>query len=174
MSVDSKQNELLHPQERPDSDRIVWSIELKFQPTLQHPNTMNIPQGNSKEDLKQREEIIDQVYRRWTEENPDKRVYNRSLKDYINIRYLSISETSRHAAKTYASTLAMLQLDTILRYSVKFGKPKPPKKGVKNQEIFSQMQEMHCELVGFETVKMMVGVKRSGEKVQYCITAILA
>ena len=25
----------------------------------------------------------------------------------------------RHAAKTYVSTLAMLQLDTILRYSVK-------------------------------------------------------
>ena len=105
---------------------------------------MNIPQGNNKEDLKQREEIISQVYRRWTEENPDKRVYNRSLKDYINIRYLSITETMRHAAKTYASTLAMLQLDTILRYSVCFGKPKPPKKGVKNQEIFAQMQEMRC------------------------------
>ena len=89
---------------------------------------MNIPQGNTKEELKQREEIISQVYRRWTAENPDKRVYNRSLKDYINIRYLSITETMRHAAKTYASTLAMLQLDTILRYSVKFGKPKPPKK----------------------------------------------
>ena len=80
MPIDSEQNELLHPQERPDFDGIVWSIELKFQPTLRHPNTMNIPQGNSKEDLKQREEIIDQVYRRWTEENPDKRVYNRSLK----------------------------------------------------------------------------------------------
>lgn len=31
---------------------------------------MNIPLGNSKEDLKKREEIISQVYRRWTEENP--------------------------------------------------------------------------------------------------------
>lgn len=135
---------------------------------------MNIPQGNNKEDLKQREELISQVYRRWTEENPDKRVYNRSLKDYINIRYLSITETMRHAAKTYASTLAMLQLDTILRYSVCFGKPKPPKKGVKNQEIFAQMQEMRCELVGIGTVKLMVGIKRSGEKIQYCITAITA
>ena len=66
----------------------------------------------------------------------------------------------RHAAKTYASTLAMLQLDTILRYSVKFGKPKPPKRGVKNQEIFTQMQEMRCELVGIGEVKMMVGIKR--------------
>ena len=135
---------------------------------------MDIPQGNSKDDFKQREEIISQVYRRWTEENPDKRVYNRSLKDYINIRYLSITETMRHAAKTYTSTLAMLQLDTILRYSVKYGKTRPPKKGVKNQEIFTQMLEMRCELVGIGTVKMMVGIKRSGEKIQYCITAITA
>ena len=50
---------------------------------------MLIPQGNSKEELNQRQEIISQVYRKWTEENPDKRVYNRSLKDYINVRYLS-------------------------------------------------------------------------------------
>ena len=62
---------------------------------------MSIPIGNSKEDFKTREEIISQVYRRWIEENPDKRIYNRSLKDYINIRYLSITETMRHAAKSY-------------------------------------------------------------------------
>ena len=133
-----------------------------------------IPMGNSKEELNVREEVISQVYRRWTEENPDKRVYNRSLKDYINIRYLSINETMRHAAKTYSSTLALLQLDTILRYSVVYGKPKPPKKGVSNQKIFAYMLEMHHELIGIGLVKMMVGVKRTGEKVQYCITAIEA
>lgn len=114
------------------------------------------------------------MYRRWTEENPEKRVYNRSLKDCINIRYLSITETMRHAAKTNVSTLAMLQLDIILRYSVRYGKTKPPKKRVKNQEIFTRMQEMRCELVGIGEVKMMVGIKRSGEKIQYCITAITA
>ena len=73
--------------------------------------TIDIPNGNSKEDLKTREDIISQVYRKWTEANPTKRVYNRSLKDYINVKYLSITETMRHAAKTYASTLALLQLD---------------------------------------------------------------
>lgn len=61
---------------------------------------MIIPFENSKENFKIREEIISQVYRRWIEANPDKRVYNRSLKDYINIRYLSITETIRHAAKS--------------------------------------------------------------------------
>ena len=34
------------------------------------------------------------------------------------------------------------------------------------------MLEMHHELIGIGLVKMMVGVKRTGEKVQYCITAI--
>ena len=133
---------------------------------------MIIPQDNSKEALKQRETIISQVYRKWTENNPTKKVYNRSLKDHINIRFLSITETIRHAAKTYNSTLAMLQLDTILRNSVKFGKPKPPKKAVKNQASFSQMQEMRCDLEGIGRVKMMLGIKRKGEIIQYCITAI--
>lgn len=134
---------------------------------------MIIPQENNKEALKQREAILSQVYRDWTDNNPSKSVYNYSLKDHIYIRYLSITETVRHAAKTYISTLAMLQLDTILRYSVKYGKPEPPKKRVKNQASFSQMQEMRCHLVGVGTVKMMVGIKkRTGEKIQYCITAI--
>ncbi len=135
---------------------------------------MIIPFENSKENFKIREEIISHVYRRWIEANPDKRVYNRSLKDYINIRYLSITETMHHAAKSYYSTLAMLQLDTILRYAIKFGNPKRPKKGVRNQELFMQIQEMHYELVGIGVVKMTVGIKRNGEKIQYCITAIRA
>lgn len=135
---------------------------------------MNTPQGNSKDELKAREEIISQVYRKWTENNPAKRVYNRSLKDYINIKYLSITETKRHAAKSYTSTLALLQLDTILRYAVKIGKPKPTKRGSKNQNNFVQIQVMKYDLVGIGTVKMTVGIKKSGEKIQYCITAIRA
>ena len=133
---------------------------------------MIIPFGNNKDDFKIREEIISQVYRRWIEENPNKRVYNRSLKDYINVWYLSITETIRHAAKSYTSTLALLQLDTILRYSVKVGKPKPTKRGSKNQGDFTQIQVMNYDLVGIGMVKMTVGIKKSGEKIQYCITAI--
>jgi hypothetical protein len=135
---------------------------------------MYIPLGNSREEIKSREGVISQVYRRWTESNPNKRIFNHALKDYINIRYLSITETMRHAAKTHASTLAMLHLDTILQYSQKFGKPKPTKKGVKNQKNFTQMQEMRYELDGIGIVRMMVGIKRSGEKIQYCITVIKA
>ena len=44
-------------------------------------------------------------------------------------------------------------------------------KGCQNQEIFAKMQQMRCELDGIGVVKMIVGVKRSGEIIQYCITA---
>ncbi len=33
---------------------------------------------------------------------------------------------------------------------------------------------MHYELIGIGLVKMTVGIKKSGEKIQYCITAIKA
>lgn len=133
---------------------------------------MNIPIGNSKEELKVREEIISQTYREWTSANTDKKVFNSSLNDYIQVRYLSITETMRHAAKNYISTLAVLQLDTILKKAVIYGKPTPTKKGVKNQVKFTKMQQMRCNLDGIGVVKMVVGIKRSGEKIQYCITAM--
>ena len=34
--------------------------------------------------------------------------------EYINIRFISITETCTHASKTYLSTIAVLQLDAIL------------------------------------------------------------
>ena len=136
--------------------------------------TLQVPMGNTKEDIKAREAIISDVYRCWYEANPSKAVYNTNLKDFINVRFLSINETVHHASISYLSTLAVLQLDTILRCSVVYGKPKPPKKGVANQKMFAYMLEMHHDLIGIGLVKMMVGVKRTGEKVQYCITAIKA
>ena len=131
-----------------------------------------IPEGNSKKDLDQRKEIISNVYREWTEKHPEKKVYNPSLKGDINIRFLSITETIRHAAKTYKSTQALLELDTILRNATIIGKPRTPKKGVANQKAFKYLLETHCHLTSVGEVKMMVGVKRSGEMIQYCITVV--
>ena len=133
---------------------------------------MNIPTGNNSEDHKQRQDIISQLYRQWTNCNPDKKVFNPSLKSEINIRFVSITETLRHAAKTYLSTLALFYLDTILRNATVVGKPKPPKKGVANQKPFKYLLETHCPLQGIGVVKMMVGVKRSGEMILYYITVM--
>ncbi len=131
-----------------------------------------IPEGNTLEDVKQRELIIREFYRGWKERNPLQRKYNLALKEYINIRMVSIVETSEHAAKSYLSTLAVLQLDAILvgarKISIKKVKPNN-----KNQQPFERMMIMEYELIGIGTIKMTVGVRRrTHEKVQYCITAI--
>ena len=131
-----------------------------------------ISEGHTIEYIKTREQIIRDFYREWKEKNPSQRKFNLSLKEYINIRMVSIVETSEHAAKNYLSTLAVLQLDAILigarKASVKKAKPNN-----KNQQPFERMMIMEYDMMGIGTVKMTVGVRRrTQEKVQYCITAI--
>ena len=131
-----------------------------------------IPEGNSVEEIKVREQIIREFYREWKEKNPSQKRYNISLKEYIIIKMVSIVETSEHAAKRYLSTLAVLQLDSILsgakKISIKRTKP-----GNANQKPFEKIMLMEYNLIGIGKIKMTVGVRRrTKEKVQYCITAI--
>ena len=128
--------------------------------------------GNSKEDVENRKQIILDFYKNWKQENPSQRKYNISLKDYVNIRNVSIAETSYRASKTYLSSLAVLQLDAILTTAKKI-KIVNAKTNNKNQKPFNKMILMECNLPGIGAVKLIVGIKRkSFEKVQYCITAI--
>lgn len=131
-----------------------------------------IPEDNSVESIKVRERIIRDFYREWKEKNPSQRKFNLSLKEYINIRMVSIVETSEHAAKNFLSTLAVLQLDAILVGARKVS-VKKTKEGNKNQRPFERMMIMEYELTGIGKVKITVGIRRrTREKVQYCITAI--
>ena len=131
-----------------------------------------IPKGNTLDNIKQRELIIRNFYREWKEKNPSQRKFNLSLKEYINIRMVSIVETSEHAAKNYLSTLAVLQLDAILVGAKKVS-IKKTKTNNKNQQPFEKIMIMEYDMVGIGTVKMTVGVRRrTQEKVQYCITTI--
>ena len=75
------------------------------------------------------------------EKNPSQRKYNLSLKEHINIRMVSIVETSEHAAKSYLSTLAVLQLDSILTGARKVS-VKKPKPGNANQKPFEHIMIM--------------------------------
>ena len=134
--------------------------------------TIEVPMGNSKEDVENRKQIILDFYKNWKQENPSQRKYNISLKDFVNIRNVSIAETSYRASKTYLSTLAVLQLDAILTTAKKI-KIVNAKTNNKNQKPFNKMILMECNLPGIGAVKLIVGIKRkSFEKVQYCITAI--
>ena len=138
----------------------------------------NIPIGNSKEDVEVRKKIIKDFYKQWEKNNPSKKLYNYNLKDYINVRLISIQETAFKASCNYLSTLAVLQLDAILQLARKIcvvnTKPKD-----KNQNQFEKMIKMEYNLVGIGKVSLIVGIKRPNrdkvkEKVQYCITAIKA
>ena len=80
---------------------------------------IEIPTGESKEDFNARKQIIWQFYQDWKKKNPSQKRYNMALKDYINIRFVSIDETSHQAAKSYLSTLAVLQLNSIDRKSTR-------------------------------------------------------
>ncbi len=123
---------------------------------------MEIPTGNSPEDVATRRKIIANFYREWKIANPSLKRYNLSLKEDINIRHVSITETCTHASRTYLSTLSVLQLDAILTV-----------KDNGNQKPFEKMIVMSYDCPGIGTVKMTVGVRRGNhEKVQYCITAI--
>lgn len=131
----------------------------------------DIPIGNSPEEIKKREEIIWVFYKEWKTDNPKQRIYNHRLKDYINVRQISIDETARHAAKRYLSTLAVLQLDAILSCAklVKIGKVE----NRSNQKQFKAMLVMQYECPGIGSVKLLVGVRhKTLLKVQYCITAL--
>jgi hypothetical protein len=132
---------------------------------------ISIPQGETKEDIAKRRKIIANYYREWKSHNPLQRRFNISLKEYINIRFVSITETCTHASRSYLSTLAVLQLDAILVGAKKVSIL--PTKNNSNQKQFEKMIVMSYSCPGIGKVKMTVGVKRrSHEKVQYCITAL--
>ena len=74
---------------------------------------MEIPKGNSREDIKNRKQIIKDFYATWIAEHPEKIVWNKSLKAEIHIKYLSINETVGHASGTFESTDAVMSLTEI-------------------------------------------------------------
>ena len=128
---------------------------------------MEIPQGNSREEVKLRDQIIKDFYAGWIAENPEKKMWNEDLQDYILVKYLSITETAEKAARQYESTLAVMRLSELLTKSKKVAEV-PPKTGTKNQKPFLKMYIMQLD-----NIKMTVGLQKStGDKVQYCITAL--
>jgi hypothetical protein len=135
--------------------------------------------GNEKEDYQARKKFISHFYTNWIIANPTKHIFNKSLNSFIEVKYLSINETAGKAAYNFKSTLAVTFLTEILE-NAKAKKDKNenllfelPKEKVKNQERFSKIFTMYCEKPVFGKIKLTVGELRgSGQRVQYCITAI--
>ena len=126
---------------------------------------IEIPKGDSKEDIKSRKQIIGNFYAKWNAEHPEKRVWNQSLNDYIYVKFHSLNETRGHASGTYESTRAVLNLTEILEKAVMTCE-KPRKQQDNNQKLFSKILIMK-----YGRVKLTIGFQPSkGHYVQYCIT----
>jgi transcriptional regulator with XRE-family HTH domain len=74
----------------------------------------DVPVGDTTEERRERNRLIRQFYYQWMDRNESRKVFNKSLNDYIHIKYISVNETAGHASLRYLSTLAVLQLDAIL------------------------------------------------------------
>jgi hypothetical protein len=136
-------------------------------------DSRGIATGNTPEDLKSRKRYITNFYANWITANPTKHIYNVSLGSFIEIKFLSIQETASKAAIRYKSTLAVTYLTEILEKAVTKGNPQEPKKDNEKQKRFSKIFILEYEREKFGKIKLTVGELRgSGQKVQYCITAI--
>jgi hypothetical protein len=133
---------------------------------------LHLPKDNSREAKKERKDFIIAFYSQWIAANTTKQIFNKSLQDFINVRFLSIQETAGHASHTCKSAVAVTYLTEILENAkpVESVKPKPENK---NQQRFSEMIVMEHSKEVFGTIKLTVGIlKGSKQKIQYCITAI--
>jgi hypothetical protein len=138
-----------------------------------------IPKGTEKTDYQARKKFIADFYAGWIAANTTKHIYNESLNGFIEVKYLSINETAGKAAYSCKSTLAVTFLTEILEKAKAkkdtHGNPvaEMPKKNVKNQARFSKIFTMEYGKKDFGKIKLTVGELRgSGQKIQYCITAI--
>jgi len=129
--------------------------------------------GNTTEDKKQRKRFIMDFYKTWETENPQKQIFNQSLKDFINVKHISVKETTGQASHRYISTLAITFLTEILINAIQKGIPQKTNPQKDNQKGFEKIIIMEYDKKELGKIKLTVGVKRgTKEKVQYCITAI--
>lgn len=131
-----------------------------------------IPTGQSVQEIKARETIIDNFFRQWSASNTERKILNNVLQEYIYVRAISIIEAKEHSSKSYRSTCALLMLDDILKNATPI-KRVPTKPNDKNQQGFEYFIVMLYKHQDIGSIKLTVGVKkRSVMKIQYGISAL--
>ena len=129
---------------------------------------MEVPKGRSREDIKTRKQIIKNFYAKWIAMHQDKKVWNKALRAYIYVKFISINETSGQASISYESTLEVLRMAEIMANAT-LVKRMLPKPGDMNQKPYLEILVMN-----YKTAKLVVGKQRTtGEYVQYCITSMV-
>ena len=126
---------------------------------------MEIPRGYSREDIKARRQIIKDFYASWIAQHPDKKVWNKSLKAYILVKFDSVNEALGHASRSFEATNAQLHLSEVLSDAI-YVEERPAKFGDKNQKKFSKML-----LLRWKSCRLLVGKRKtSGEYELYYLS----
>lgn len=136
-----------------------------------------IPMGQSMEEIRIRQQIIQQYWNEWKSSHPQQVVFNDKIQEDILLRSISITEAKEHSAKSYRSTCAFLRFEEIISHASPVGRT-PVKKGNSNQSEFESMLVMVYREDKLGTVKITVGIRlrpnKNGykEKVQYGISSL--
>lgn len=130
-----------------------------------------IPMGNSIQEIRIRETIIADFLSKWRKDNPDGKIYNGILQEYIYVRAISLVEAKEHSSKSYNSTRALMILDEVLKNASPV-KRVPKKSEDKNQKEFSYFLVMIYKHNEIGSIKLTVGVKKNHNKIQYGISAL--
>ena len=126
---------------------------------------MEIPRGYSREDIKARRQIIKVFYASWIAQHPEKKVWNKSLKAYILVKFDSVNEALGHAPRSFEATNAQLHLSEALSDAI-YVEERPAKFGDKNQKKFSKML-----LLRWKSCRLLVGKRKtSGEYELYYLS----
>jgi len=135
--------------------------------------SFEVPTGTTLEEVKVRKKIIRDFYSTWNAANPTKQVFNANLKEFINVRYLSINETAEIASRRYISTFAITNYFTEILELAEEKRRTKPKPDNNNQKRFSEIIALEYSKKEFGTIRLTVGIlKSSKQHIQYCITAI--
>lgn len=138
---------------------------------LTEKDSNGIPMGDSIKDIEQREIIILDFFERWSATNPERKVYNEKLGEFIYVRAISIIEAKEHSAKSYRSTRAIMIIDEVLQNASPIRRV-PKKTGNRNQKEFEYMLVMVYKHPEIGAVKLTVGVRQNSRKIQYGLTAL--
>ncbi len=129
--------------------------------------------GDTTEDKKARKKFIREFYKVWGTLNPTKQIFNKSLSEYINVKHISVEETSGQASVKYKSTLAVFFLSEILEKGTIKGNLRNANTKKDNQKRSEKIIIMEYDKPEFGKIKLIVGVKRgTKEKIQYCVSVI--
>jgi alpha-galactosidase len=89
---------------------------------------------------------------------------------YVNAN--SIRETIEHASKSKKSSICALYMDKVIK-EASLIKTSKPKSGTQTKKFkFIEMMIMEAEIEKLGKSKLTVGMKRSKDYIQYCITII--